>query len=130
LAGGSLDQKLPLDGKDIWPVLTAGAKSPHEALLLSGIPVFSTAIRSGDWKLLLNPTDQGAGALGDKNVDINHMELYNLAADIGEKHDLAQANPAKVKELRALLDVWMKDAVTPGEIAAEINPKNESKQTK
>lgn len=130
LAGGSLAQKLPLDGKDIWPVLTAGAKSPHEALLLSGIPVFSTAIRAGDWKLLLNPTNEGAGALGDANVDRNHVELYNLAADIGEKHDLAKANPGKVKELRALIDAWKKDAVPPGEIAAEINPQKESKQKK
>ena len=36
LAGGSLDQKLPLDGLDIWPVLTQGAKSPHDAMLLCG----------------------------------------------------------------------------------------------
>jgi arylsulfatase A-like enzyme len=122
LAGGSLNQKLPLDGKDILPVLTAGAKSPHEALLLSGIPVFSVAIRAGDWKLLLNPTDQGAGSLGDANVDRNHVELYNLANDIGEKQDLAKTNPGKVKELRARLDAWMKDAVTPGEVDGKVEP--------
>jgi arylsulfatase A-like enzyme len=120
LAGGSLNQKLPLDGMDIWPVLTAGAKSPHEALLLCGIPVFSVAIRSGDWKLLLNPTVEGAGSLGDKNIDTNHIELYNLSTDIGEKHDLAKENPAKVKELRARLGAWMKDAVPPGEVAATV----------
>ncbi|MFN9915666.1 MAG: sulfatase-like hydrolase/transferase, partial [Pirellulaceae bacterium] len=30
-AGGSLEQKMPIDGKDVWPMLTAKAKSPHEA---------------------------------------------------------------------------------------------------
>jgi arylsulfatase A-like enzyme len=122
LAGGSLKQKLPLDGKDIWPVLTAGAKSPHEALLLCGIPTFSTAIRVGDWKLLLNPTNEGAGSLGDANVDTGHIELYNLASDIGEKNDLAKSNPAKVRELRKRLDAWMKNAVPPGEFAVSPNP--------
>jgi arylsulfatase A-like enzyme len=120
LAGGSLNQKLPLDGMDIWQVLTAGAKSPHEALLLCGIPTFSVAIRAGEWKLLLNPTEQGAGSLGDANVDRNHVELYNLAADIGEKNDLAKTNPGKVKELRTRLDAWMKNAVVPGEVVAKV----------
>lgn len=102
LAGGSLEQKLPLDGKDIWPVLTTGAKSPHEALLLCGMSPNHTAIRMGEWKLHVSA--------GEKS-----FELYNLAADIGEKNNLAAANPEKVKELHARLKALMKDAVPPGE---------------
>jgi arylsulfatase A-like enzyme len=115
LAGGSLDQKLPLDGKDIWPVLTAGAKTPHDALLLCGTKKNVTAIRMGDWKLLVNPNNNDAEE--DNATDeaaSNREELYNLANDLGEHHDLAKANPDKVKELRARLDAMMKDAVPPG----------------
>lgn len=126
LAGGSLDQKLPLDGKDIWPVLTAGAKSPHEALLLCGIHPNSTAIRAGDWKLLLNAGNKGSEKSGNANTDMNRVELYNLANDIGEKHDLAEANPGKVRELRTRLDAWMKVAVTSGEVAAKVGPAKKS----
>src|SRR3989442_14690162 len=31
--GGALQQKLPLDGKDIWPVLTEGQKRPSDEIL-------------------------------------------------------------------------------------------------
>jgi len=100
LAGGSLDQRLPLDGHDIWPVLTQGARSPHESILLCGTTPSETALRMGNWKLLHR-----------KNGD----ELFNLAADIGEKHDLAGEQPAKIKELRARLDKWLTKAVPSGD---------------
>jgi arylsulfatase A-like enzyme len=100
LAGGSLEQKLPIDGRDIWPVLTQGARSPHEAILLCGTTPSDTAIRMGDWKLRHRTA-------GD--------ELYNLAADLGEKINLADQQPAKVKELRDQLDKWLSKAVPPGQ---------------
>ena len=120
LAGGTLEQPLPLDGKDIWPVLTAGAKSPHDALLLCGTSPARAAVRSGDWKLLVGANDRDAEAApGEGDAPRGaRVELYNLAADIGEKNDLAAATPEKVKELRARLDDWMKSAVAPGAVAA------------
>ena len=47
------ESKLPLDGRDAWPVITEGAKSPHEAILICANPK-KAAVRVGDWKLLLN----------------------------------------------------------------------------
>ena len=98
LAGGKMDQKLPVDGLDIWPVLTQGAKSPHNSIPLSGCeatpPEF--ALRMGDWKLVYRKY---------------RYELYNLATDIGEQHDLADEQPDKVKQLRARLDQWLSKAV-------------------
>ena len=38
LAGASLAQTLPLDGRDAWPAITAGAASPHDAILLNAAP--------------------------------------------------------------------------------------------
>lgn len=103
LAGGSLEQKTPLDGKDIWPVLTKGAKSPHDAILLCGTVPHRVAIRMGDWKLLLNASEKDAEETKDDDAATGKVELYNVVADIGEKADLARTNPDKVKELRARL---------------------------
>ncbi len=45
----SFQQKQPLDGRDIWPVITAGRPSPHEDILINAMPN-SGAIRMGSWK--------------------------------------------------------------------------------
>ncbi len=103
LTGATVEQKLPLDGLDIWPVLTAGAKSPHDILILNGTKRGQAAIRMGDWKLLV-----GVGG---------EDQLYNLADDLGEKKNLATEKPDKLKELRARYDAMMKTAVPTGEVA-------------
>jgi arylsulfatase A-like enzyme len=117
LAGASLEQKLPVDGKDILPVITTGAKSPHEALLLCGTDPQIRAVRVGDWKLLVNAGGGGAGK-AKRAQDGAGVELYHLAEDLGEQRNLAAERPEKVKELRAKLDELMKGAVPPGDDAA------------
>jgi arylsulfatase A-like enzyme len=116
LAGASLAQTLPLDGRDAWPAITQGAASPHDAILLNATPN-SGAIRAGDWKLVLNGSgprdDDGEGAAKGATQDPDAVELFNLAADPYEKNNLAQANPAKVKELRARYDRLAREAVPP-----------------
>lgn len=37
----------------------------------------------------------------------NHVELYDLREDPGEKKNLAKAYPAKTKELTRTLDQWL-----------------------
>lgn len=123
LAGGSLEQKLPLDGCDIWPVLTAGAKSPHDAILLCGTIPERRAIRMGDWKLLLNANDKDAEESTAVRVDGTKIELFNLASDLGEKKNLAAEQPEKVKELRAKLDALMSTSVASGALADGTNDK-------
>jgi len=120
LAGGSLEQDLPLDGKDIWPVLTLGAKSPHDALLLCGLRPDQAAIRMGDWKLLVGARDRGARASKKGPNRSETVELYNLANDLGEQQDLSESHPEKVKELRARLDTLLKNSVPmPAAIAEQ-----------
>ncbi len=53
----------------------------------------ASAVRKGDWKLI-------------HFLDDDHVELYNLSEDIGEKADLAGSQPAKVEELKGILDAW------------------------
>ena len=115
LAGAPTAQKLPLDGLDIWPVLTAGAKSPHDAILLASTVPGRAAVRMGDWKLLLNASEQDAEEVTTESAaPAGKVELYNLATDISEKQNLAATNPEKVKELRARLNALLKDSVVPG----------------
>lgn len=94
LAGGSLDGGQPLDGRDVLPVITSGAKSPHEAILVATSPA-RAAVRIGHWKLI---------ATGEQN------ELYDLATDLGERTNRAAAEPEKVRAMRARLAALMADA--------------------
>lgn len=110
LTGASLEQKLPLDGKDIWPCITKGAPSPHEVIIHNITPA-GGAIRVGDWKLIVK--NAGNSAKGKKKDSGSDEELYNIAQDLSEKNDLASANPDKVKELRKTYDAYAKAAVKP-----------------
>lgn len=110
LAGGSLDQPLPIDGKDIWPVLTAGKPSPHEEILLNVNRVpperpaaarWSGLIR-GDWKVLI-----------DRNEGRPKHELYNLADDPREQTNLAGQHPEKLKEMLGRLSRYEAQAAEP-----------------
>lgn len=115
LGGASQEQKLPIDGKDIWPVLTQGKPSPHEDILLNTTPT-NGAIRAGNWKLVLNGNradDGGEGTAQPAKQDKGSVELFNLAEDLAEKTNLAERHPEKVKELRARLDGYAKQALSP-----------------
>jgi arylsulfatase A-like enzyme len=99
LAGGTLDQTQPLDGRDVWPMLTQSAPSPHEQILIAALPD-DAALRVGDWKL--------THARRSKK-----MELYNVAEDIGETKDLAAAEPVRFQHMRARLAKALAGAVPP-----------------
>jgi arylsulfatase A-like enzyme len=112
LAGAKREQKLPVDGKDLWPTLTQGKPSPHEAILLNTTPA-GGAIRMGDWKLVLKTgTEAFDGGPAKKDAKAS-VELFHLKDDPGEKVNLAEREPARVKTLRAKLDAYAKEAVAP-----------------
>ncbi len=115
LAGASTEQELPIDGKDIWPVLSEGAKSPHEEIFLMGSRPTQMAIRVGDWKLLVNPEE----FRGKKKSE--PVELYNLARDEGEQNNLAAGNPERVAEMQKRLQPYLEGAANGGflELPAE-----------
>ena len=128
LAGAPTKQKLAPDGLDIWPVLTKGAKSPHDAILLLGTVPGKAAVRIGDWKLLLNASEKNAEEAPDDAVkSAGSVELYNLAEDIGETKNLAASRPDKVKELRARLDSFLKDAAPSGNAATKPAARNKAR---
>jgi arylsulfatase A-like enzyme len=121
LAEGSLDQKLPIDGMDVWPMLTTQAASPHNAILSVQSPT-KAAVRMGDWKLISQAPSVNAPAraaraktrVKNRQQGAETIQLYNLATDIGEATNLAEKNPERVATMKAMLDVLLKDAVPSG----------------
>jgi arylsulfatase A-like enzyme len=118
--GATAEQKLPVDGLDIWPTLTQGKPSPHAAILLNTTPN-TGAVRAGDWKLVVksgadDPDGGPAKAVGKESV-----ELFNLKDDPYERTNLADRKPEKVQELKATLAGFAKQAAPP---RAKPKPKN------
>jgi arylsulfatase A-like enzyme len=85
-----------LEGMNLLPVLS-GQSSPVERTFFWRISVPNRqqrAVRQGEWKLL---------------VDGDHLLLYDLRSDIGERQDVAAERPDLVRRLSALLADWEKD---------------------
>ena len=103
----------PIDGMDIWPLLTGSAqKSPQPAYFFYNHRSQLQAVRSGPWKLhfphryrTMEGQEMGAdGIPGRYRQDSIGLALYNLEDDIGETTDLAAASPDLVAHLTALAD--------------------------
>lgn len=123
LAGASVEQPLPLDGRDAWPAIASGAASPHDAILYNTTP-YNGAIRMGDWKLVSNgqiadregpAEDTAARAKKKKKRAAGKAadELFNLAEDPNEKTNVATQHPEKVAELKARLAQFAAEAAEP-----------------
>ncbi|HYR58728.1 MAG TPA: sulfatase-like hydrolase/transferase [Chthoniobacteraceae bacterium] len=111
-AGVPAQPEWKLDGVNLLPFVT-GEKSgaPHESLYWRfGQQI---AIRKGDWKLVKAPG--GGVEPGERGgvATTQGAQLYNVTKDIGEKTNLADAEPEKFKELAAAWDEWNKDNVPP-----------------
>lgn len=125
---------LPIDGIDVWPVLSGqpDARTPHESLLFfSGDEL--QAIRSGDWKLhfahdyltVAGPPGRGGKPANFENMKPKSIEesgirgiasrhgyevrrieqsLFNLKDDPGESRDVAKQHPEVVRRLESLAE--------------------------
>ena len=111
LAGTKPPTDRVIDGKDIWPLLAGepGAKTPHEAYFYHTSGGQLAAVRSGNWKLHIKPPRRRKPKKGEKPQPQPKqpvMELYDLAADISEKDNLAGKHPDVVRRLRALAEAF------------------------
>lgn len=109
LAGATLEQPKPLDGKDAWPTIASGAPTPHEFILLNSSP-FHGAIRVGDWKLIHNGH---VNANVTQASDKQRWELFNLREDPSEKHDLIEDEPEVFQRLKKMLTSIGSEAAPP-----------------
>ncbi len=89
----------PLEGRSLKPLLTSDA--PRPAFAGEPRPLFwehegNRAVRLGSWKLV--------------SKHPGGWELYDLAADRAEQHDLAAKHPDRVRELSARYEAWAQRA--------------------
>jgi arylsulfatase A-like enzyme len=100
-----------VDGVSLLPVLRdPEASLDREALYWhyphyhpGGLPEGPySAVRRGDWKLVVN----GAGPKVDADVEADPVHLSNLAADPGERENLADERPDLADELETAVRAW------------------------
>lgn len=68
---------------------------------------FTLAVRSGNWKYIRPVTKAPPAWFANKNIPSGlerFPQLYNLGSDVNEQHNLADREPAKLRELQAALD--------------------------
>lgn len=123
LAGASLDQTLPIDGRDIWPALAEGRRSPEREILLNAEPTRG-ALRLGDWKLVINgnalSSERSLAAYREKTEAEREAfqknaktELFHLGRDPYERNNLADDEPAILKRLMDRYRELAAQAVAP-----------------
>lgn len=141
VAGASAPKGKVLDGESLWPLLKQSSKTLSRAAIFWHFPgyldepvtrgrdpVFRsrpvTVMRAGDWKVHLYHEEWQLDGGREKLASNRAVELYNLAADPGEHHDLATTQPAKRDELLDQLQAWLRatDAKIPTQPNSAYDP--------
>jgi arylsulfatase A-like enzyme len=122
MAGINLPAGHAVDGVSLVPLLRTGDGLDRDKMYWH-FPAYLEADRSveGPWRT----TPAGAIRKGDWKLieffEDGRLELYNLADDIGEEHDLAGEMPEKAEELHADLVAWRRAVNAP--VPDEPNPR-------
>ncbi|HZL96155.1 MAG TPA: sulfatase-like hydrolase/transferase, partial [Vicinamibacterales bacterium] len=94
LAAAGVDVPANYEGMNLFPILEGRVAKQERTFFWRSAPGSNRtqqAVRQGDWKLV---------------VDANHLLLYNLREDIGERHDRTSQRPDIVRRLRTLIGDW------------------------
>lgn len=89
---------LPLDGRSLLPVLRSDRAVHADGKPFAWELFGRRAVRKGDWKLLWVDTPYGT----------SDWQLFNLASDPAERHDLARARPDRLAEMIAAWDDYVR----------------------
>jgi arylsulfatase A-like enzyme len=91
---------LPVQGESFLPVITGQADAIHTPDETNGWELYGhRSIRHGDWKIVWD-AQEGADA---------QWQLFNVADDFGERHDLAEQEPEKLAEMIELWDRYAEE---------------------
>ena len=92
----------PRDSENVLPALLGTSKTGRTVLIEQA---GSLSLRQGQWKYIV--PSQGPSVQRNTNTELGNApqpQLYDLAADPGERTNLATTRPDKVRELTAALD--------------------------
>lgn len=102
LVGAPAMPEQHLDGLDLAPLLRGEAGTKRESIYWH-YPHYSNqggfpggAVRTGDWKLI-------------ERFEDGTTQLFNLADDIGERHDVAGQNADRVTAMKKDLHAWYEE---------------------
>ncbi|MBX3437576.1 MAG: DUF4976 domain-containing protein, partial [Planctomycetaceae bacterium] len=96
---GNAEHNRTVDGKSLVPLLHDPSARLDRSTLYFHFPHYYptttpvSALRDGDWKLL-------------EYFEDGRVELFDLAHDLGEQHDLAPLMPGRAAALRKQLNQW------------------------
>jgi len=102
----------PLDGIDLWPVLSGTQTSLEREALLYFDGWHAQCIRQGNYKLHMarhnSQIYSPAPAAGRINLPLPQPELYDLSIDPAESYDIAAEQPNVVNRLRDKFEALLK----------------------
>jgi hypothetical protein len=120
MAGLSMPETRPLDGKNIWPALRESASSPVDSYYW--VWHDRDAIRTADWRM---------------HRFSHRVELYNMQADPNETTEVSEKHPEMVRLLTQKMDAWsqslnaaLSHLPVPKAVDAEPNPEGEILEVK
>ena len=102
LAGQKLAPASAPDSFNLLPALLGESKQGREHLIEHAS---QTSLRLGQWKYI--PPSKGPKASANTGTETGNAaagQLYNLATDLGERQNLADAQPDRVKEMDSFLE--------------------------
>jgi arylsulfatase A-like enzyme len=94
VAAAGVEAPASYEGINLFPILEGRVPKQERTFFWRSAPGSNrtqSAVRQGDWKLV---------------VDANHLFLYNLRDDVGERHDRTAQRPEIVRRLRPMLAEW------------------------
>ena len=97
-AAGGDPAQYELDGRDVLPMVTENAPSPHREIFWEMNR--QTAVRRDRWKLVLQ------GQLVEGAPPEDDVHLADLETDMGERHNLKDQHPDIAAELTAAAETW------------------------
>lgn len=89
---------VPMRGLSMVPFLQGASTSIHPADFINGWELCGrAAVRQGDWKIVFIPKPKGP----------EKWQLYNLAKDPGEVHDLSEQDPERLERMVKMWDQYV-----------------------
>ncbi len=111
-----------LPGRSLWPAATGERALEHQPVFGEIYPGDASALRQpagdvayrwmreGDFKLIVPHAHRGKAPWGGY---VDGPALFNLKDDPGERHNLAEMHPDRLRAMERKLDAWWKPDETP-----------------